>query len=85
MELQLATSENPRRLLRHGSCAFSQIYRAYVDSLPQAKVISLIIQICHLLYLFIILTLKIFHHEKIETFSLLSRIPVKTSVEANIT
>ncbi|KAK7074988.1 GTPase-activating protein and VPS9 domain-containing protein 1 [Halocaridina rubra] len=38
MELQLATSENPRRLLRHGSCAFSQIYRAYVDSLPQAKV-----------------------------------------------
>ncbi|XP_063878825.1 GTPase-activating protein and VPS9 domain-containing protein 1-like isoform X2 [Scylla paramamosain] len=38
MELQLATSETPRRLLRHGSCAFSQIYRAYVDSLPQAKV-----------------------------------------------
>ncbi|XP_066958236.1 GTPase-activating protein and VPS9 domain-containing protein 1 [Macrobrachium rosenbergii] len=38
MELQLATSDNPRRLLRHGSCAFSQIYRAYVDSLPQAKV-----------------------------------------------
>ncbi|XP_045595997.1 GTPase-activating protein and VPS9 domain-containing protein 1 isoform X2 [Procambarus clarkii] len=38
MELQLATSETPRRLLRHGSCAFSQIYRAYVDTLPQAKV-----------------------------------------------
>lgn len=38
MELQLATSETPRRLLRHGSCAFSQIYRTYVDSLPQAKV-----------------------------------------------
>lgn len=39
MELQLATSETPRRLLRRGSCAFSQIYQAYVDSLPQAKVL----------------------------------------------
>ncbi|CAL4082390.1 unnamed protein product, partial [Meganyctiphanes norvegica] len=38
IELQLATSENPRRQLRHGSCAFSQIYRAYVEMLPQSKV-----------------------------------------------
>ncbi|XP_047500303.1 GTPase-activating protein and VPS9 domain-containing protein 1-like isoform X1 [Penaeus chinensis] len=38
MELQLAVSETPRRLLRRGSCAFSQIYRSYVDTLPQAKV-----------------------------------------------
>lgn len=37
-ELQLAPSENPRRQLRHGSCAFSQIYRAYVEMLPQSKV-----------------------------------------------
>ena len=38
MELQLAPSDNPRRLLSHGSCAFSRLYKAYVDNMPQAKV-----------------------------------------------
>ncbi|XP_076061882.1 GTPase activating protein and VPS9 domains 1 isoform X2 [Oratosquilla oratoria] len=38
IQLQLAPSETPRRLLRHGSCAFSQVFRAYLDSLPLAKV-----------------------------------------------
>lgn len=44
MELQLAVSETPRRLLRRGSCAFSQIYRSYVDTLPQAKVSGMLCQ-----------------------------------------
>lgn len=37
MALQLATSENPRRLLRHGSCAFSRVYKTFSESLFSAK------------------------------------------------
>ena len=35
--IQVATSDHPRRLLRHGSCAFSQILKMYQDTLPAAK------------------------------------------------
>ncbi|KAK4017067.1 hypothetical protein OUZ56_032022 [Daphnia magna] len=38
MELQLVNSENPRRLLRHGSCAFSRLYKAFTEGLFSAKV-----------------------------------------------
>ncbi|EFX89280.1 hypothetical protein DAPPUDRAFT_303141 [Daphnia pulex] len=38
MELQLVSSENPRRLLRHGSCAFSRLYKAFTEGLFSAKV-----------------------------------------------
>lgn len=38
IQQQVCTSPDPRRLLRHGSCAFSQLFRAYVEALPQAKV-----------------------------------------------
>ncbi|KAB7498638.1 GTPase-activating protein and VPS9 domain-containing protein 1 [Armadillidium nasatum] len=38
IELQLASSQNPRRLLLNGSCAFSQVYKTYIETLPQAKV-----------------------------------------------
>ncbi|XP_076353746.1 GTPase activating protein and VPS9 domains 1 isoform X3 [Tachypleus tridentatus] len=37
MVLQLATSENPRRLLRRGSCAFSQVYKTFNEGLFSAK------------------------------------------------
>uniref|UniRef100_T1IJR9 Receptor-mediated endocytosis protein 6 homolog n=1 Tax=Strigamia maritima TaxID=126957 RepID=T1IJR9_STRMM len=37
MELQLAASENPRRLLRHGSCAFSRVYKTFNEGLFSAK------------------------------------------------
>ncbi|XP_067131545.1 GTPase-activating protein and VPS9 domain-containing protein 1 isoform X3 [Centruroides vittatus] len=37
MALQLATSENPRRLLRHGSCAFGRVYKTFSESLFSAK------------------------------------------------
>lgn len=35
--IQVATSDHPRRLLRHGSCAFSQVLKMYQDTLPAAK------------------------------------------------
>lgn len=37
-ELQLITSDNPRRLLRHGSCAFARLYSVFHESLFSAKV-----------------------------------------------
>ncbi|XP_075226485.1 GTPase activating protein and VPS9 domains 1 isoform X2 [Lycorma delicatula] len=36
-ELQLCTSDNPRRLLRHGSCAFSRLYSVFHEGLFSAK------------------------------------------------
>ncbi|KAI5732172.1 hypothetical protein M8J77_022648 [Diaphorina citri] len=36
--LQLLPSEDPRRLLRHNTCAFSQIYSAFLEGLFSAKV-----------------------------------------------
>ncbi|XP_021376141.1 GTPase-activating protein and VPS9 domain-containing protein 1-like isoform X2 [Mizuhopecten yessoensis] len=36
-ELQLATNDDPRRLLRKGSCAFSVMYKLVLDSLFSAK------------------------------------------------
>ncbi|GFY72679.1 GTPase-activating protein and VPS9 domain-containing protein 1 [Trichonephila inaurata madagascariensis] len=38
MSLQLALSENPRRLLRHGSCAFSRVYKIFNECLFSAKI-----------------------------------------------
>lgn len=35
--LQLATSDNPRRLLCHGSCSFSQVYKPFSEGLFSAK------------------------------------------------
>ncbi|GAB6021964.1 hypothetical protein CHUAL_006124 [Chamberlinius hualienensis] len=37
MEIQLATNENPRRLLRHGTCAFSRVYKVFNEGLFSAK------------------------------------------------
>lgn len=37
MALQLAISDNPRRLLRHGSCAFSRVYKIFNECLFSAK------------------------------------------------
>lgn len=38
MSLQLAVSDNPRRLLRHGSCAFSRVYKIFNECLFSAKI-----------------------------------------------
>ncbi|KAF8788397.1 GTPase-activating protein and VPS9 like protein [Argiope bruennichi] len=38
MSLQLAMSDNPRRLLRHGSCAFSRFYKIFSECLFSAKI-----------------------------------------------
>ncbi|GIY04819.1 GTPase-activating protein and VPS9 domain-containing protein 1 [Caerostris darwini] len=38
MALQLAVSDNPRRLLRHGSCAFSRVYKIFSECLFSAKI-----------------------------------------------
>ncbi|XP_071038860.1 GTPase-activating protein and VPS9 domain-containing protein 1 [Parasteatoda tepidariorum] len=38
MSLQLAISDNPRRLLRHGSCAFSRVYKIFSECLFSAKI-----------------------------------------------
>lgn len=37
MLLQIVPSDNPRRLLRHGTCAFSRFYSAFHESLFSAK------------------------------------------------
>lgn len=37
MLLQIIPSENPRRLLRHGTCAFSRFYSVFHESLFSAK------------------------------------------------
>ncbi len=42
MELQLVPCDNPRRLLRHGSCAFSRLYKAFTEGLFSAKVSFLV-------------------------------------------
>ena len=34
---QLATNENPRRLLRHGTCAFSRVYQLFLSSLSETR------------------------------------------------
>lgn len=36
-KLQIATSDNPRRLIRNGSCAFSKLYSTYHEGLFSAK------------------------------------------------
>lgn len=37
MEMQLATNDNPRRLLRHGTCAFGRVYKVFNEGLFSAK------------------------------------------------
>ncbi|KAG1677973.1 GTPase-activating protein and VPS9 domain-containing protein 1 [Nymphon striatum] len=37
IELQLATSNNPGRMLRHGSCALSRVYKIFSEGLFSAK------------------------------------------------
>lgn len=52
IEAQLATNTNPRRMLRHGSCAFSRFYKVFSEGLFSAKIFltaSLHAPILHLL------------------------------------
>lgn len=37
IDRQLATNENPRRLLRHGTCAFSRVYQLFLGSLAETR------------------------------------------------
>ena len=37
MILQIKDCENPRRLLRHGSCAFSRLFKFFSEGLSSAK------------------------------------------------
>jgi len=37
MDIQLLTSANPRKLLRHGNCSFSRLYKVFSDQLFSSK------------------------------------------------